>query len=262
LTSAGHVPLLELRNLSCSFGGVVAVQSACITVESGRIHGLVGPNGAGKTTILNLISGMLRPSHGTILLNGRRIDGLPTHRIAGLGVRRTYQNIRLFGRMSTRENVLVGLHSRRQNSFWRRLYFSPGTRRAEQAALEEAGSLLDRAGIGGRARDRAGDLPYGDQRRLEIARALASRPTLLLLDEPTAGMSTAEASEIAELIRSVAAEGTGVLLVEHNLELIMEICEAVTVLNFGSVIAAGTPEAIRHDSQVIAAYIGTEDESC
>jgi ABC-type branched-subunit amino acid transport system ATPase component len=252
-------PLLRLEGVSRFFGGVQAVGGVSLSIEAGSIHGLIGPNGAGKTTALNLISGILRPDEGTISFRSRAISGLSAQRIARFGIRRTYQNIRLFGTLSCRENVLVGLHSRRRDSLLQRLYFAPSERRAEEWSRQQATALLDRVGIASRADVPAAQLPYGEQRRLEIARALAGAPELLLLDEPTAGMNPAEAHEIARLIRSIAAEGTAVLLVEHNLELVMGISHTITVLNFGRVIASGLPEAVRSDEDVIAAYIGTDE---
>lgn len=256
---AKRQPVLAVQRVSRFFGGVQALLAVSMTVEAGTVHGLMGPNGAGKTTLLNLISGVLRPDEGSIALQGRSIEHLPAYRIARLGVRRTYQNIRLFAAMSGRENVLVGLHSSRTDSLWRRLLFLPDARLAERRALDEAGALLERVGIGGRAWVRAGELSYGEQRRLEIARALASRPLVLLLDEPTAGMNAGEAEQIGALVRSVANDGTAVLLVEHNVELVMAVSDVITVLNFGRVIASGTPNAVRVDKGVIAAYLGSDE---
>jgi ABC-type branched-subunit amino acid transport system ATPase component len=250
--------LLMLDGVSRAFGGVRAVDHAGLSVAAGEVHGLIGPNGAGKTTLLNLISGLQRPEAGVIRLAGRRIDGLPAYRIAELGIRRTYQNIRLFAGMSTSDNVLVGLHSRRRDRFWQRLLFAPAGRAAERWARERAEQALLRVGVTAQAHDRAGALSYGDQRRLEIARALASQPLLLLLDEPTAGMTPVEAGQIGDLILSVASEGTAVLLVEHNVELVMRVSSRLTVLDFGEVIAEGPPDAVRRDPAVISAYLGTE----
>ncbi|MGI8549811.1 MAG: ABC transporter ATP-binding protein, partial [Dehalococcoidia bacterium] len=223
------------------------------------VHGLIGPNGAGKTTLLNLITGILRPDAGSIRLRDQSIERLPAHRIARLGIRRTYQNIRLFAAMSARDNVVVGMHSLRRDRLWQRLTFSRGGRREEQRQRERSSALLQQVGVGGRARERAGNLSYGEQRRLEIARALASDPILLLLDEPTAGMNAAEVGEIGVLIRSIAATGTAVLLVEHNMDLVMQVSDQLTVLDFGRVIGGGPPAKVRQDPAVIAAYLGTEE---
>jgi branched-chain amino acid transport system ATP-binding protein len=249
---------LAVAGLSRAFGGVRAVDEATFTVADGEVHGLIGPNGAGKTTLLNLVSGLLRPTAGRIELDGRRIDGLPPDRIAALGVARTYQNIRLFGGLSAADNVVVGQHLRRRAPFWRRLLLLPSARREEAAARAAAETGLLRVGMQERAFTRAFNLSYGEQRRVEIARALASQPRLVLLDEPTAGMNPGEAGAVARLVREVAKEGRAVLLIEHNVRLVMELCDRITVLNFGKVIARGTPAEIGRDPAVIAAYLGEE----
>jgi ABC-type branched-subunit amino acid transport system ATPase component len=257
--SAAASALLKLDGISRAFGGVRAAASVSFEIAPGSVHGLIGPNGAGKTTVLNLISGVLRPDSGSILFSGQHIERLPAYRIAELGIRRTYQNIRLFGAMSARDNVIVGLHNRRSDSFWQRLCFTPGWRRADRDLMTTSQQLLERAGIGARARTRARDLAYGEQRRLEIARALAASPSLLLLDEPAAGMSASEVDDLAVLIQSIAQQGTAILLVEHNVELVMRVSNVLTVLDFGEVLASGAPDAVRHDPRVIAAYLGAGD---
>ena len=247
---------LAVAGLSRAFGGVRAVDEATFSVADGEVHGLIGPNGAGKTTLLNLVSGLLRPTAGKIELDGRRIDGLPPNRVAALGVARTYQNIRLFGGLSAADNVVVGQHLRRKAPFLRRLLMLPSALREERAAFSAAEAGLERVGMRDRARTRAYDLSYGEQRRVEIARALASQPRLVLLDEPTAGMNPGEAAAVARLVREVAKEGRAVLLIEHNVRLVMGLCDRITVLNFGKVIARGTPAEIGKDPAVIAAYLG------
>ncbi len=247
---------LAVAGLSRAFGGVRAVDDASFTVAPGEVHRLIGPNGAGKTTLLNLVSGLLRPTAGKIELEGRRIDGLTPNRIAALGVARTYQNIRLFGGLSSADNVVVGQHLRRHAPFWRRLLLLPSARKEETAARAAAEAGLARVGMQERALTRAFNLSYGEQRRVEIARALASQPRLVLLDEPTAGMNPGEAGSVARLVREVAKEGRAVLLIEHNVRLVMELCDRITVLNFGKVIARGTPAEIGRDPAVIAAYLG------
>jgi branched-chain amino acid transport system permease protein len=247
---------LSLAGVSRAFGGVRAVDDATFTVGDGEVHGLIGPNGAGKTTLLNLISGLLQPTAGRIELAGRRVDRLPPHRVAALGVARTYQNIRLFAGLSAIDNVVVGEHRQRRAPLWRRLLMLPSARREERAAREAAEALLARVGMRDRAAVPASSLSYGEQRRVEIARALASQPTLVLLDEPTAGMNPGEAAAVARLVREVAREGRTVLLIEHNVRLVMELCDQITVLNFGKVIARGTPAQIGQDPAVIAAYLG------
>jgi len=247
---------LSLAGVSRAFGGVRAVDDATFTVADAEVHGLIGPNGAGKTTLLNLISGLLQPTSGRIELDGRRIDRLPPHRVAALGVTRTYQNIRLFAGLSAADNVVVGEHLRRHAPFWRRLLLLPSAQREERAARQAAEALLARVGLRERAGTPAFSLSYGEQRRVEIARALASQPTLVLLDEPTAGMNPNEAAAVARLVREVAREGRTVLLIEHNVRLVMEVCDRITVLNFGKVIARGAPAQIAQDPAVIAAYLG------
>jgi ABC-type branched-subunit amino acid transport system ATPase component len=252
-------PALVLTDVDRTFGGVRAVDGVSFEVREGAIHGLIGPNGAGKTTALNLISGLMRPSAGTILFHGTRIDRLPTHRIAAMGVRRTYQNLRVFPQMSALENLLVGMHTVTRAPLWQRLVYAPAARHEEQASRSRATLLLNRVGLGPRAAQQARNLPYGEQRRLEIARALASEPRLLLLDEPTAGMNPAEVDEIAALIRSIAAERRTILLVEHNMPLVMSVCDRITVLDFGRVIAEGTPAEVSADDAVITAYLGSDE---
>jgi len=233
------------------------VDGASFEVRAGEIHGLIGPNGAGKTTAINVISGLLSPTGGAVRLSGREIQALPPHRIAALGVARTFQNIRLFQDLSARDNVIVGEHLVRKASLAARLLVLPSSRAEERGARARAGELLERIGLAERARERARNLSYGEQRRVEIARALAAEPRLLLLDEPTAGMNPVEVQAVAALIRSVAAEGRSVLLIEHNVKLVMDVCDRITVLDFGKVIAEGTPAAVAKDPAVIAAYLGS-----
>jgi branched-chain amino acid transport system ATP-binding protein len=250
--------LLSLRGVARTFGGLRAVDDASFEVARGTVHGLIGPNGAGKTTLINLISGLLAPTAGAIDLGGRPIAGLPPHRIAGLGVARTFQNIRLFPELTARDNVLVGQHLRRSPSLLARMLLLRSAREEDRAARQRAVALLTRVGLPGRVDEEARHLSYGEQRRVEIARALASEPSLLLLDEPTAGMNPGEVKGVAQLIRQVAAEGHSVLLVEHNVRLVMDVCDRITVLNFGKVIAEGAPAAVAADPEVITAYLGSE----
>jgi ABC-type branched-subunit amino acid transport system ATPase component len=252
----GVTALLRLEGLERSFGGVRAVDGATMAVEAGRVHGLIGPNGAGKTTVINLVSGLLAPTAGTIAFDDRAIAGLPPHRIAALGVARTFQNIRLFPDLSARDNVLVGQHLVRRPSLSARMLMLPRARAEERRARDLAVALLERVGLSERVGEKARNLSYGEQRRVEIARALASEPRLLLLDEPTAGMNPVEVQSVAALIRKVAAEGHSVLLVEHNVRLVMDVCDRITVLNFGKVIAEGRPAEVATDPAVVAAYLG------
>jgi branched-chain amino acid transport system ATP-binding protein len=249
-------PALLLDNVQRAFGGVRAVDGAGFQVAPGTVHGLIGPNGSGKTTVINLISGLLRADAGAITVGGTAVAGLPPHRIAALGVARTFQNIRLFAELSARHNVLVGQHLRRHPSLAARLLLLPRARAEEQQADARADALLERVGLGGRAGEKARHLSYGEQRRVEIARALAAEPRVLLLDEPTAGMNPVEVQAVAALIRQVATDGRAVLLVEHNVPLVMKVCDHLTVLNFGRVIADGVPTTVAKEPAVIAAYLG------
>jgi ABC-type branched-subunit amino acid transport system ATPase component len=248
--------LLAVEGVEMIFGGVRAVDGASFEVRPGEVHGLIGPNGAGKTTIINVVSGLLRPTAGAVRVEGRPTGGLPPHRIAALGVARTFQNIRLFPDLSARDNVIVGEHLRRRESLLARLLGLPGAREAERRVRERAEALLERVGLGDRMREKVKNLSYGEQRRVEIARALASEPKLLLLDEPTAGMNPVEVEAVAALIAKVAAEGHSVLLVEHNVRLVMDVCHAITVLDFGKVIAEGPPAEVAEDPAVVTAYLG------
>jgi ABC-type branched-subunit amino acid transport system ATPase component len=249
--------LLEVEALERAFGGLRAVDGASFGIEPGRVHGLIGPNGAGKTTVINLVSGLLAPTGGRIRLEGREIHGLAPHRVAALGVARTFQSIRLFPDLSAEDNVLVGRHLKRSPSLLARVLHLPAARAEEREARARAAALLEGVGLADRAGEQARHLSYGEQRRVEIARALASEPRLLLLDEPTAGMNPVEVQAVAALIRRAAGEGHSVLLVEHNVRLVMDVCDVITVLHFGRVIAEGPPAAVARDPAVVAAYLGS-----
>ena len=264
MAEAGAAPaaLLEAIELSHAFGGVRAVDGVTLGIRTGEVYGLIGPNGAGKTTFINLLTGFLRPDGGHVLLGGERITGWAAHRVAQRGLARTYQHVRLFPAMTALENVVVGQHARRAAPYWRRLLMLPSAAREEARTRERAMGLLAELGLEAAAHIRAGALAYGDRRRLEIARALASEPRLVLLDEPAAGMTHAEAERLMALIRELPrrhAGGVGVLLVEHNMRVVMGVCDRIGVLNFGRLIAEGTPAEIRAHPQVIEAYLGREE---
>jgi branched-chain amino acid transport system ATP-binding protein len=250
--------LLEVRDLGIRFGGVVALNNYQLDLAHGELLGLIGPNGAGKTTVFNLLSGVLRPSAGRILLGGRDITGAPAHRFAGLGIARTFQNIRLFRELSVRENVMAALHRRHGPGLITTLLGLPALHRAEREIADEAERCLARLGLEALAGMRAGDLAYGDQRRVEIARALASEPSLLLLDEPAAGMNPQEMVELVGLIGRLHQElGLTIILVEHDMKVVMGVCRRIQVLDRGEVIAIGSPEEVQNDPAVIESYLGT-----
>jgi ABC-type branched-subunit amino acid transport system ATPase component len=255
-----RVPLLSVRDLTKAFGGLVAVNGISFDIYPGEIYGLIGPNGAGKTTVINMLSGLMPPTGGTISFKGAHVEKMPAHRIVELGMTRTFQNIRLFGAMSVLDNVVVGQHSRMAGSLAERLVFLPRVRREEQAARQKALSLLGGVGLAPVAEQPAASLAYGSQRRLELVRALASEPQLLLLDEPAAGMNAAESADLAERLRAWANSGVTLLVIEHDVSLVMSLCDRVGVLNFGKLIAEGTPDEIARNPEVIEAYLGKEED--
>ncbi len=249
--------LIETRAVTKRFGGLTAVDNMEFVIEPGQMVSIIGPNGAGKTTFFNTLTGIYRPEEGSILFNGHSLIGLRPDKIASLGITRTFQNIRLFGSMTVIENILVGMHYRLKQSAAGALAQSAAFRKEEGEAHRRAEELMNYVGLHGVANELASSLPYGAQRRIEIARALASKPLLLLLDEPTAGMNPKETSEAIQLFRRIRDElGITILLIEHDMHVVMEISERISVMDYGRKIAEGSPEEIRSNSRVIEAYLG------
>lgn len=260
MNTTDNTPLLQVEDLRLSFGGVTAVDGLSFTVQQGDIVSVIGPNGAGKTSAFNCITGFYKPTGGTVRLDGEDITRLRPSAVAARGVSRTFQNLRLFGELTVLDNVRAGMHLRIRQNALDALLHTPRFRRSERMATEEAHKWLDFVGLRGDRAAEARNLPYGEQRRVEIARALARGPRLLLLDEPAAGLNHSEKQELLDLLRRIGELGIALVLIEHDMGLVMQVSRRIVVLNFGKEIADGSPEQIRNDPAVVEAYLGTDED--
>jgi branched-chain amino acid transport system ATP-binding protein len=259
VSGKGHgAPLLSGSRINKRFGGVQALFDVNFTIARGEIYGLIGPNGAGKTSLFNVLTGIYAPDGGEFVFDGRSLAGLKPHEVAARGIARTFQNIRLFANLSALENVMIGRHVRTRAGVWGAVSRNGRTRSEERAIEKRAYELVEYVGVAGRANDLARHLAYGDQRRLEIARALATDPKLLALDEPAAGMNATETAALSRLLRDIRSDGTTILLIEHDMKLVMSVCDRVLVLDYGKRIAEGPAAEVQKDPAVIAAYLGGE----
>jgi len=252
--------MLKLSNVSKKFGGLSVLQDVSFEVPAGKVFGLIGPNGAGKTTVFNLVTGLVAPTGGGIHFEGQSLPGMKPHQITRLGLGRTFQNIRIFKEMTLLDNVIVGMHSHLNYGVPAFMLSLPGFRKREQQARDKAHELLSWMGLTHKAEDIADNLSYGEQRKLELARALATEPKMLLLDEPVAGMNASEKTELMAEMQQIKKRGYTIFMIEHDMRFVMGLCEEIAVLNFGRIIAQGTPDEIKNNPDVIEAYLGREDD--
>lgn len=254
--------ILKVEGLTKCFGGLTAVENVSFAANKGDILAIIGPNGAGKTTLFNMITGVYTPTSGKILFNGQDIAGKPSDKIASLGVSRTFQNLQIFGNMSVLENVMVGCHTKSKTGFLGAIFPLGRVHKEEKAIEEKSQEKLSWVGLAGKSDESAANLTYGQQKMLEIARAMAMEPAILLLDEPAAGLNSTETRELVDIIYTMKDMGVTVLLVEHDMETVMEIADKIVVLNFGTKLAEGTPYEIQNNHEVISAYLGEEESVC
>ncbi|NLC27751.1 MAG: ABC transporter ATP-binding protein [Campylobacteraceae bacterium] len=253
-------PILEIKNVSKFFAGLVAIDNLSMKVKKGQIYGIIGPNGAGKTTLFNCVTGIYTPEEGQILWKGKEIKGTAPHKIANLGILRTFQTIRLFKEMSVAENIMSGRHIKSNQKWYHGIIHTPSYYKDERAQWERVGELMEFFKLSEYAATPAGDLSYGVQRRIEMARALAAEPELLILDEPAAGLNENETIELAQTIREIQKKGVTIMMIEHDMDMVMSLTEYITVINFGAKISEGVPSFVQNDPVVIEAYIGIVDD--
>ncbi|WP_321470484.1 ABC transporter ATP-binding protein [Halarcobacter sp.] len=252
--------VLEIENVSKFFHGLVAIDDLTIKVKPGQIYGIIGPNGAGKTTLFNCVTGIYTPEEGTIKYKGENITGMQPHLIAQRGVLRTFQNIRLFKEMSVAENIMAGYHTKSKQKWYHAIIHTPAYKKDETAAWKKVEELMKFFNLSHLATHPTGDLSYGNQRKVEMARALAANPELLILDEPAAGLNENETKELTEIIRDISKMDIGIMMIEHDMEMVMNLTDYITVINFGKEISQGEPNFVQDDPRVIEAYIGSDDE--